>query len=71
MPPIWEYLLQGGNVGIIVLAVGVMAKVHRKLVRDEDLKRDYPPHRHINGTRIIYPQEYQPTPIEQVGFGSK
>lgn len=59
-----DWLLHGGNIGVLVFAASVIWKVNGRLNRDESLKSDYPPHRHINGSRIVYPKEYQPSPIE-------
>lgn len=65
--PSLNWLLNGGNIMALLCVMGVLLKVNARLNRDESLKKDYPPHRHINGTRIVYPQEYQPSPIERFG----
>lgn len=62
----WDYLLHGGNIAALMAAIAVMVKVLKVINRDETLKRDYPPHRHVNGSRILYPQEFQPSPIERL-----
>jgi hypothetical protein len=62
----WEWALRSGNTGALVLVGWIGLKINAKLSRDESLKRDYPPHRHVNGTKILYPDEYQPSPIERL-----
>lgn len=62
MPEILDLVLHGGNVGILIVVAWVLMKVNTRMNRDESLRADYPPHRHSNG-HIIYPHEYQPTPI--------
>jgi hypothetical protein len=64
MPQLSDYLFHSGTLGIFIL---VAWQVTRRLNRDESLKRDYPPHRHVNGSRIMYPEEYQPSKIENLG----
>lgn len=70
-PQVIEWLFKGGNISFLAACVFLFAKVLKRLNRDESLHRDYPPHRHINGSRIVYPNEFQPTPIERLdGQGS-
>jgi hypothetical protein len=64
MPQLSELLFHSGTLGIFVF---VAYYVVQRLNRDESLKRDYPPHRHVNGSRIMYPEEYQPSKIENLG----
>jgi hypothetical protein len=66
MTPFTDYVFHSGSLGIFIV---VAWQVIRRLNRDESLKRDYPPHRHINGSRIMYPKEYQPSEIENLGKG--
>lgn len=65
LPAIFDWLLRGGNLGLIVFAGVVGLKVNDRLKRDEALKSDYPPHRHFNGS-ILYPHEYHPTKPEHL-----
>ncbi len=62
--PMWldvltRILSGGGAVAAIALAWAVI----KRLNRDESLRGDYPPHRHING-KIIYPHEYEPAVVD-------
>lgn len=34
--------------------------------RVSSLLKDFPPHRHVNGS-VIYPDGYQPTPVQRLG----
>lgn len=61
----WLELVLSGNVGALIFAVVVIWRASRKMGRDESLKADYPPHRHING-KIIYPREYEPALTERL-----
>lgn len=63
MNPVLDYIFHGGTLGIFLV---VAWKVISKLNRDDSLKRDYPPHRHINGF-ITYPQEYPAPDIGKLG----
>lgn len=62
---ILDWTLRTGNIGLIVFVGAVVIKVNDRLKRDESLKSDYPPHRHINGS-IFYPHEYHPTKPEHL-----
>lgn len=66
--PHWMY--DSGFLTVVVFLVGLLyrfvRKVERKIDSDETVKKDYPPHRHING-KIIYPKEYQPARTESLG----
>lgn len=42
---------------------GAAVRMWKRLERDESLKSDFPPHRHING-KVIYPREYEPAAVE-------
>lgn len=66
IPQAVDLLIHGGNAGFMGVAIYVLVRVLKRLNRDESLHKDYPPHRHINGTRIVYPSEFQPTPIERL-----
>lgn len=56
-------LIFSGGGGLAAITTGVA--VIRRLNRDESLRRDYPPHRHINGS-ISYPREYQPGQVDHL-----
>jgi len=62
MNPTLDYLFHSGQLGIFVMVAWYLIK---RLNRDESLKRDFPPHRHVNGS-IIYPQEYEPGRVDKV-----
>ncbi len=62
IPPIVDWLCRGAELASVL---GMAWKVIGRLNRDESLKADYPPHRHINGS-IIYPDEYPPAKIERI-----
>lgn len=65
--PIWLEYFKDGGIITLMLGMGAMAvKIVKRLDRDESLRNDFPPHRHINGTRIVYPKEYQPSTIERI-----
>lgn len=69
MPGWLDWALHSGFAGLAILAVHVLLKVNRRLDRDDSLKADYPPHRHIgtNGSsKIIYPKEYEPASTEKL-----
>lgn len=55
-----------GSGGVAMIGVGW--KVMRRLNRDEDLRQDFPPHRHING-KILYPRDYEPALVEKLHGG--
>ncbi|MGP8271832.1 MAG: hypothetical protein ACLQLH_17345 [Terracidiphilus sp.] len=57
-------LVGGGAASGIVLAWMVI----RRLNRDESLRQDFPPHRHING-KILYPRDYEPAVVERLHGG--
>lgn len=61
-----DLALRGGTFGLLAALAWLLWNVKGHFDREENLKRNYPPHRHINGTRIIYPQEYRPAPIEHL-----
>lgn len=61
MNPYIDYLIHSGELGVFLL---VAWHVIRRINRDETLKQDFPPHRHVNG-KIIYPHEYEPGVVEQ------
>ena len=41
----------------------ISAKVSRALGKFEGVLKNFPPHRHVNGT-ILYPDEYEPTVVQ-------
>jgi hypothetical protein len=61
MNPILDHLLHSGELGVYL---AVAWYVIRRINRDDSIKQDYPPHRHVNGT-IIYPPEYSPGRVER------
>lgn len=52
---------------MVVMAGGVL--YIRKLVRFVVIQKDFPPHRHLNGSSsdILYPDGFQPPPIQHLG----
>ena len=60
MPTIVDWLMHGSE---LIAFFAVAWKVIARLNRDESLRTDYPPHRHLRG-EIVYPHEYQPAPTE-------
>lgn len=64
--PLIEWALRGGNMGVIAFGAYIGIKMKGRLDRDESLRRDFPPHRHINGFKVIYPQEYPPATLERL-----
>lgn len=60
--PETELLFHGAE--LLVLIFGVAAPMIWSALRIRSILRDFPPHRHINGS-IIYPAEYVPTEIER------
>lgn len=66
----FDYVIHGGSMGVILFGAVVFLKVNDRLKRDESLRKDYPPHRHIgtNGSSVIvYPEDYQPGKIDRLG----
>lgn len=49
---------------LAVLVFGVAAPIIWSSMRLRSILKDFPPHRHINGS-IIYPAEYAPTEVER------
>jgi hypothetical protein len=43
----------------------LVRKVLKRLDRDESLRTDFPPHRHISG-EIIYPRDYEPAMTQKL-----
>lgn len=58
--PLIEWALRGGNMGVIAFGAYIGIKMKGRLDRDESLRRDFPPHRHIKNN-VIYPYEFVPT----------
>lgn len=48
----------------ILVFLGGLYKVMRRVDRFLAIFEDYPPHRHVNGSRIIYPKGYEPPRID-------
>ena len=65
LPQILDWVLDGGNIGALVLAVYVGFRINKRLNRDEVVQANFPPHRHVNGS-ILYPDMLQPTPVEHL-----
>jgi hypothetical protein len=59
--PIVDYLVHSGQLGVFLLVAWYVIK---RVNRDDSIKADYPPHRHINGS-ILYPPEYAPGTVER------
>lgn len=72
MPPIpsWlDWLFHGSSV---IAVITLVWKVVARLNREESLKADYPPHRHVrvgSGSKILYPHEYRPSHLETLSDG--
>lgn len=49
---------------LAVLVFGVAAPIIWSTLRLRSIFKDFPPHRHINGT-ILYPADYAPTEVER------
>lgn len=69
--PVWLDWLKDGGVITLLIAMGAfLRKVMQRLDRDEYLRADYPPHRHVIthsdkcGCKLIYPHEYTPSRID-------
>lgn len=65
-PQLVDWAIHGGNISVLALVLWVAWKMNKRLDRDETLKQDFPPHRHINGSKIVYPKEYEPSVIERL-----
>lgn len=63
IPAAVDWLIHGGELAAFG---GIAWKVIQRLNRDESLRNDYPPHRHLGG-RIVYPREYTPAETERLG----
>jgi hypothetical protein len=53
--------------GMLAACAAMAWKVVKRQVRDESLRKNFPPHRHING-KILYPNEYRPPEVEHIHF---
>ena len=62
IPVIVDWTIHSGEAFVIL---GACFAVIKRANRDESLKRDYPPHRHI-ADEIIYPKEYPPAKTERL-----
>lgn len=63
------YLFSGAFGVILLLSWRVLVMTGRVLKwmsREESLKADYPPHRHVDQEHIVYPAEYRPAPVESL-----
>lgn len=58
----WELVFHAGELGVLIF--GVAAPIIWSALRLRSVLKDFPPHRHINGT-IIYPSGYAPTDLER------
>ena len=56
-----EILHSGEFVAIVAMVWMVIARLNR----DESIRKDYPPHRHSNGS-INYPPDYPPGSVEHI-----
>jgi hypothetical protein len=56
------------NLGNSAILVIVAWRVIRAINRVMDVLKDYPPHRHINGS-ILFPDGFQPTPVQRLDGG--
>ena len=62
IPAVADWLIHSGEfLGFCVVGWKVIARLNR----EETLKKDYPPHKHI-GEVIIYPNEYPPAKTEKL-----
>jgi hypothetical protein len=52
-------------VTLTVASCSLAWKAIQRINRDESLRQDFPPHRHING-KILYPHEYKPAAVEHL-----
>jgi hypothetical protein len=55
----------GIHVGEIIVFAGIGWRAIRALNRFSSVLKDFPPHRHINGS-IIYPDDYAPPVIQKL-----
>lgn len=58
-------VLMGSSGGMLAACITMAWKVVKRLNRDETLRADYPPHRHING-KIVYPHDYTPSAVGHI-----
>lgn len=63
-----DLILRGGDAGALLAAVWAIVWATRKISRQESLMRDFPPHRHTNGT-ISYSPDYPPPMFERLHVG--
>lgn len=68
MLPVWlDWVKDGGVISLLLAMAVFLRKVMQRLDRDESLRADYPPHRHIVinsgqcGCKLVYPHEYTPS----------
>lgn len=63
MTPLIDHLLHGGEfLTFLLVGLGFIRYINRR----ESIERDYPPHRHVNGS-ILYPPDRKPGTIEKMG----
>jgi hypothetical protein len=70
-----DSLIHGGTAGLILFGAYVAWKTRdlidsmkTRLDRDESFHKEYPPHRHTNGT-ITYSPYYKPGKVEHMSGG--
>lgn len=52
---------------LLVFVLTFLWKANRTLNRWLDVMKEFPPHRHINGSRIMYPTGMEPGVVENIG----
>ncbi len=62
MQPWLDELMKHGE---FIATIAMVWVVISRINRDESLRKDYPPHRHSNGT-ITYPPDYSPGTVEHL-----
>jgi len=55
------------HIGEFLTLCYVAYRVVKALSRVESLLRDFPPHRHVNGS-VIYPEGFEPTAVQKLGL---
>lgn len=51
----------------LLLIAGAAWRVIIAANRVSTVLKDFPPHRHVNGS-VIYPEGYEPTPVHRLGI---
>lgn len=57
-----EYLFHGGELLTFIIVAWYVIKAANRVM---DVLKDFPPHRHINGS-IVYPDGYEPTVVHRL-----